>query len=273
MKMLTQTEIQQAAQEALEDVDTSVLPIDPIAVARSNAINVIPSADFPHNIDGFIMRSGQDFVIGYRNTISTVGRINFTVGHELGHYFLPGHHQALCPQDGARHFCLPEAPGNEREVEADKFAAELLMPTSIFCREMGTLDRNHGGLGTVKKLADAFATSLTATANKYAQNNDAFCAVIISDAERIQYAFLSDALKDRLEGVDRYLKGKSLPPKATARKLSPGSSNEEQRDCYLDEWINGAPDASFSEEAISLGQFERILTVLYSEDFAVDDGC
>lgn len=269
--MLTQAVIQQAAQEALEEVDTSILPIDPIAIAQANGITVFPNPDIPQHIDGCILRSGQSFIIGYRDTATTAGRINFTIGHELGHYFLPGHHEALCPQDGIPHFCVPETSANEQEMEADKFAAEILMPINIFCREMGTLDRRHGGLGTIKKLAGAFATSLTATANRYAHNNDAYCAIVVSDNERIQYAFLSDALKEKLEGTDSYLKGKPLSSKAIARTLLLGTSDEDQKSCCLDEWIDNAPPFDFSEEAISLGQFGRILTVLYSDDLGDDN--
>ncbi len=264
--MLPQTEIHQAAQEALDGIDTSVLPINPIEIARNNDIQVIPSSEIPQEIDGFIVRIGDDFAIGYRSTIPVAGRISFTIGHELGHYFLPEHCQILCPTDGSRHDCRPESSANEKEVEADRFASELLMPTNVFCQKMGTLDRTNGGLGTIKKLTEMFATSLTATANKYAQQNDAYCIVIGSDNERIKYAFLSDPLKEKLEGMERFLKDKPLPSKALARKIPIGSSGEDQRICCLDEWINGAPEIEFSEEVIGLGQFGRILTVVYSDD-------
>lgn len=264
--MLSQTEIHQAVQDALEGMDNSVLPINPIKIARHNDIQVISSSEIPQNIDGFIVRTGESFAIGYRSTIPVEGRINFTVGHELGHYFLPDHCQILCPRDGSRHDCCPESSANEKEVEADRFAAELLMPTDIFCKKMGTLDRANGGLGTIKELTDVFATSLTATANKYVQHNDACCIIVVSDNEKIKYAFFSDSLKEKLEGMERFLKDKSLPPKALARRISLGSSDEDQRICYLDEWVNGAPEIEFSEEVVSLGQFGRILTVIYSDD-------
>src|SRR5262249_16243047 len=67
--------------------------------------------------------------IAVRQSIREMGRKNFTIAHEIGHYILPGH-------DRSEAVCSPSDIGNwsdtaqERERQADEFAAELLLPTS-----------------------------------------------------------------------------------------------------------------------------------------------
>lgn len=41
------------------------------------------------------MRLGETFGIQYASHIANEGFIRFTVAHELGHYFLPGHAEHL----------------------------------------------------------------------------------------------------------------------------------------------------------------------------------
>jgi len=70
----------------------------------------------------------------YNNRISSPGRINFTLAHELGHYLL---HRLqfpdgkACNQDEVARWDSPEA---RIEQQANEFAANLLMPLDDFRR-------------------------------------------------------------------------------------------------------------------------------------------
>ena len=86
-------------------------------------------------------------------------RQRFSIGHELGHW---RHHR------GKMLVCRPEDIGNRKpsvpriEREADRYAADLLLPRYLF----DPLARQHDRLTikSVRELADAFDVSLTATA-------------------------------------------------------------------------------------------------------------
>jgi Zn-dependent peptidase ImmA (M78 family) len=79
-------------------------------------------------------------------------RRRFTVAHEIGHWVL--HAQTAA---SAVRFCrvtdVPEAPRDPREREANRFAAELLMPEDSIRAEVAS-----GGLQP-ELLADRFAVS------------------------------------------------------------------------------------------------------------------
>ncbi|MDT8292218.1 ImmA/IrrE family metallo-endopeptidase, partial [Roseomonas mucosa] len=88
----------------------------------------VEGTDLP-GFDGALVRvPRKGWGILYNTGIASPGRVNYTLGHELGHYLV---HRARYPQ-GLR--CssedLASGSGVERivEREADQFAADLLMP-------------------------------------------------------------------------------------------------------------------------------------------------
>lgn len=92
------------------------------------------------------------------------GRARFTLAHELGHYFLDEHRNALLAGVDP-HYSKSEYESSERvEMEADAFASNLLMPRSRFLREG---QKARVGLSGVIALSRYFRTSLTATAIRY----------------------------------------------------------------------------------------------------------
>lgn len=103
-------------------------------------------------------------------------RARFTMGHELGHYFIDEHRHAL--QEGLapahRSNCLFESR-NHVEQEADHFATNLLMPRERFVKRAKRCEK---GLAGILKLADHFKTSVTGTAVRYASLDVTPCAVV-----------------------------------------------------------------------------------------------
>jgi hypothetical protein len=93
------------------------------------------------------------------NTGASRRRKRFSIGHELGHW-----HQ----DRGQLLFCQAEdigrgGPGTlSRERAADRFASRLLMPDYLFRPMAGASARVT--FTTVRTIADAFHTSMTATA-------------------------------------------------------------------------------------------------------------
>lgn len=89
------------------------------------------------NLFGFLYRQGSRAIIG-ANSLQARVRQRFTIARELGHYFL--HETEQLHFDRATHFRLRSALAAQgtdiSEVEANRFAAELLMPRTIVDADM-----------------------------------------------------------------------------------------------------------------------------------------
>ena len=91
-------------------------------------------------------------------------RARFTVAHELGHYFIDEHRNALAA-GSPPHFSFTEHPAdNPVEAEANLFAANLLMPTKEF---LSAIKEVRKGLGGIIDLASTFAVSIQSTALRH----------------------------------------------------------------------------------------------------------
>lgn len=105
------------------------IPFDVVLFANKLGIFVKETSELPDTTSGFIQLKDSKVFI-FVNELHHINRKRFTVAHELGHYFL--HYDRL--QDGIVDSVLKRQDGinDAIEREANKFAAELLMPTNIF---------------------------------------------------------------------------------------------------------------------------------------------
>jgi len=141
------------------DLSRSLFPNDPITDVKGDDLPGFEGALYPAKAG----RKGWGII--YNNRISSPGRINFTLAHELGHYLL---HRLQFPngkecsqQDVARW----DSPEGKIEQQANEFAANLLMPLDDFRRqipEKATVD-----LDMLSECASRYRVSLTATALRW----------------------------------------------------------------------------------------------------------
>lgn len=87
------------------------------------------------------------------------GRVRFSIAHELGHWDLHRGQSFVCRVDEPS---ANLATNRERERDADKYAAHLLMPRPIFNPRVKTFGLL--GFGELRTIAGEFKTSLLATA-------------------------------------------------------------------------------------------------------------
>lgn len=121
-----------------------------------------------------LVRKGRTGIITVDKCIPEEGRKRFAVAHDLGHFELHRESQLI--------FCTEQdmVVWNEnkpQEIEANEFAANILMPESLFMVRIG---KEKPNLDIVKALAGEFRTTLTATAVRYAQLSPEPCAAVIS---------------------------------------------------------------------------------------------
>lgn len=118
-------------------------------------------------------------------------RRRFSIGHELGHFLLLSHR----PRDGAQFACshadlrlenTREANrAKKMEAEANRFAAQLLMPPA---RIRANLRTRRPDLAEVLRLADKFNISKAAMARSYVDAHRESLALIVVREGRIEQA-------------------------------------------------------------------------------------
>lgn len=213
-------------------------------------------------VSGMLLRHGNSFGIIYATQIKSLGFQRFSIAHELGHYFLPGHPEALIGDGDGAHVSQAEfRSADVYEREADYFASGLLMPTGPFTRE---LNRLEDGLDAVLTLADRCVTSRTSTAIRYADLTKGAVAVIATRGDVIDFAFMSERMK-RLPDIRWPKKGDLVPQGVTARmNADPLNIKDRKRmsdGTDLSDWLGG-PSVEGLEECLGLGSYGRSLTVL-----------
>ena len=258
--------------EAIVKGEGLALPIDPMAYARSRGMLVEPQPPGVRGMSGMLLRVGDNFAISYATHIGSEGFENFSVGHELGHYFLPGHPQAVFDAQGRHISHAGYASIDQYELEADRFAASFLMPRHLFFLE---LQRAGEGLAAVERLASLCKTSLHATAIRYTQCTRDAMAIIVSQGDVIDHCFMSPALRE-VKGID-WLKKRAALPRDTATfafNLEPQNILEAQRvedASHLKTWFGGNRDIAIREDVIGLGRYRKTLTVLHEIDLPDDE--
>ncbi|MDH4571117.1 ImmA/IrrE family metallo-endopeptidase [Salinicola acroporae] len=160
--MTTETAIR-TAQKALDIAWDGKLPIDPTAIARSlqvtngdSRLAIIMEGDpslGPHSGQAeYVMAPGGDYYRCTYNSREASYRQQFTKAHELGHVLM-GH---VVPGKSPKRDTTFNAPaGDWDEVDANAFAAELLMPKD-YVIQMANKVTN------ISKLAEIFGVSPTA---------------------------------------------------------------------------------------------------------------
>ena len=206
------------AAELLGDLGLSTHPIDPEWVASEVDLSVKEKPLSP-GVFGALWKKGNSFGIFVSDSCPTIGHRRFSVAHELGHYHIDGHVEAMFLGDVE----VVESSGglfrrrNDRhEREADWFASELLAPANLF---VSRISGEPACIEVVRRLAREFQTSLSMTAIRYAELTDRAVASILSRDGQIEWAALS--MRIREHGWSWGLQKRDLvPPGAATRRVT-----------------------------------------------------
>lgn len=134
-----------------------VVPVDVAAAARLFGLEIY-ATKLAEGVSGVLLKDASyntpsGFVIFVDQDESAV-RQRFSAAHEIGHFV---HHRAQIGDRLEDNYLLRAAGmSNRQEAEANRFAADLLMPRDIIAREM---DAGHR---TLEQLADRFNVSRVA---------------------------------------------------------------------------------------------------------------
>ena len=123
------------AEEALSKTEQAV-PIDVTKVAEHYGL-LIREQELEDAVSGMLLVRDKRAVIGV-NRNHHLNRQRFTVAHEIGHYLMhTDQSQIFIENLSLYRNQLSESGTNVREIEANAFAAELLMPTKVLKKVVG----------------------------------------------------------------------------------------------------------------------------------------
>jgi len=132
--------------------------------------------------DGRLLRKNGRGIARIRRDISQPRRRRFTIAHELGHWELhQDQTQLLCSAEDIRDYGR-----SPLEMEANHFAAELLMPPQPFREAIGKAEPS---MKLIKNLVNEFGTTLTATAIRFADLSSHRFIVVWSVSGKILWAY------------------------------------------------------------------------------------
>jgi Zn-dependent peptidase ImmA (M78 family) len=262
----------QVAERVVREQGIAAFKVDPIAIAESLGIEVMAKPASSGGVSGMLIRFENQFGIAYATHIDNPGFRRFSIAHELGHYFLPGHVDGVFANVNIHESRAGFNSTDRYEMEADHFAARLLMPNALFSSAL----RHAGdGLSAVERLATICETSLTATAIRYAQCSNEPMAIIVSSGSRIDYCFMSRPLKE-LKDLDWIKKNQPLPvggPTHTLNKEAERVRRADRSDgtSNLQDWFGGSLSIEITEDVVGLGSYGKTLTVLHGIEIPDDD--
>jgi len=225
------------------------------AMARTLGAAVIDDPELVMS-DARIVRAGYGVVIRLSaRRLTNAGRRRFSLAHELGH---------LALATGADDFALPltcdsTAPhAEDREAEADAFAAELLMPEALVQRlcEVSPLS-----LDVAAAIAAMFSTSLVASAVRLAELTSERCAVVYSERGLVSWSSRSASFRPWIE------RGAPLDPETVAYDLARGRRGRYDDGAQLvaaDAWFETpGRGGDLVEHSVIIPETGGVLTLLW----------
>src|SRR5258706_6007823 len=206
--------------------------------------------------DGSVVIGGGHAVISVRKTIDFEGQRRFVIAHELGHFFLHPKARQIDEVDARQASNWSESQAIE-EFEANLFAAELLMPDSIFARR---IEGQEPSFDLIETLTRDFKTTLTATAVQFVHYTREEC-VLVSLADRRRKWFIrSTDFSFKME-EDDYIHGYTC-----ANEVGPGKKRARADDVPAHAWLQGFKGdhkALATEDAWVFPTLHRTLSLLW----------
>lgn len=202
-----------------------------------------------------LARIGDRGRIRVSHHVTNVGRRRFSIAHELGHFVLK--HEGS-PLAGCKERAMLDYRGDSKESEANAFAIELLLPEKLVRRrcEVSPVD-----LRPIKKLAEDFKTSISATAIRFVDFSPEQCAVIFTENGRVRWSRKSDTFWPRLLGW-----GKEVEPASLASDFfRKGTMSEDPEEVRGDAWIESESGRSpeLVEHSMPIPSLDAVVTVLW----------
>jgi len=176
-------------------------PEDPITRVRSRPLS---------GFEGALIRAKRvedGWGIAFADSINSEGRKAFTIAHEFGHYLI---HRAAYPagfQCRQEDMLLWTSEYNQLEQQANRFAADLLMPRDDFRAQIAP--RGRADLDRLGLCAARYGVSLTAATLRWLDYTERRAMLVVARDGFVLWARSSEpAFKS-----GAYIKTRGVPPR------------------------------------------------------------
>ncbi|WP_420583116.1 ImmA/IrrE family metallo-endopeptidase [Reichenbachiella sp.] len=272
--MTGRTLIQKSRKEFIEELAESVAEdycpknvIQPEIIADENGITYSYN-NYGLCFDGMLEhRFGKFHIfISLNNRLvhESSPRTRFTFAHELGHYFIDEHRVSLKNGKTPSHPSYNNFQSNNPiELEADLFAACLLMPKSRFVE---LSEKKIFSFNLVDMISKKFNTSLSATLIRYASinSNHPIC-IICSQNGRVKWHRASNDFGFKyLKGYDENISPWTVAGEYYTKKIKRISDKEEVE---AKEWYKIGEDynRTLYEKCIYADTQNLVMSVLWED--------
>ena len=128
--------VEEKSRQLLESSGISRAPIPVEQIAKALMIEVKYSPGRP-DVSGALVRDGKSAVIAV-NSAQHENRQRFTIAHEIAHFLLHKGTNLHFDEDFSVNYrdALSSAAKDDLEIEANQFAASLLMPSHFIRKDM-----------------------------------------------------------------------------------------------------------------------------------------
>ena len=202
-----------------------------------------------------IVKAGSRATIRIPPT-DTPERKRFSIAHELGH-LLMGHITSI--QRVCRDTDMMNWYQSSQETQANFFASELILPTSLVSRRC---DIGDISFDPVRQIAKDFQASLTATAIKFVRLCPEKCAVVCSAKGKIKWFYKSP---DWWPFIHRDQK---LDKRTLAYDFFIGEPMEKDPvEVDADAWVHSSGAEEIVEHSIGSRQYGFVLSILWIKSY------
>lgn len=257
-----QAELDRLAESYVQNAHIRKPPVDPMVWCGDRNQIRVHSMDLRGECDGLLLFQKGKFHLFYQ---PDPNRGRFTLAHEVGHYLIEEHHQAIRfggLQQNCKTGFLDDSP---MEKEADWFASGLLMPTYLFrprCPDPNFED--------IKRAAQDFDVSWTAAVLRTIFFTNLRTGIVATVAGKIRWYHVSEAMA--WSGIHSAKIGEAPPRKSRTAGIIPELKDlpceplgEEKT--FASDWFNAVQnDPVLWEEVLPFARYDLILTLLTFED-------
>lgn len=205
--------------------------------------------------EGRLIAGADGGFIRVREGVRPLGRQRFVVAHELGHFCL---HKAKSALDTFAQ--LTDWKTGSREMEANTFAGELLMPEFLFSPR---IQKKTPSFALIDALAEEFVTSNLATAVQFIKYTREPCALVLIRNGKIAWRWKNSAFEFWIRD--------DLHPYSAAGEIFAGKSGDTEKMVAVpaSAWLTqfeGDDDAEIKEDARELQGYDTIVSMLWIDE-------
>lgn len=146
------------------DIDAPPIPVEELATNMGVTVKILP---YEGELSGMIYRKDEKVFIGV-NSLHHPNRQRFTIAHEIGHFLL--HEGKEFHVDKSFRINLRDNNSSlavdSEEIEANRFAAELLMPFNMLQKDLLNKTIDMEDEHQIKNLAKIYIVSVQAMTHR-----------------------------------------------------------------------------------------------------------